>query len=176
MIGLMSNAWLGAEYSLGMIEELGPEHRAAKSQGGHKVRTLRLQGGKTTDLGEYAVEQLLTRPVQLIPAEPGIGFCYWDLDEAEPRITTVPLIAWALCFDGEIRAVTPNGVNGHNDGEDNFVRLPDGRFRAVGQFTEPPGFQDEAALLSHLLDEKMVRDEHNRAAACHAQRQAEQGA
>ena len=172
MIGLTNNSWLGTEYSLSMIEELGPEHRASKSQGGHKVRTLKLRDGRTMDLGAYAVDQLLQRPVQLIPAEPGTALCHWDLNDTEPQIATVPLIAWVLCFDGEVRAVTPNGVSGGSD-EDNFVRLNDGTICAVGPFTEPPGFPTEAALLSHLLDEKMVRDEHKQSAARHAQHRTE---
>lgn len=58
------------------------------------------------------------------------------------------VIAWALCFDGEVRPVTPNGVNDGN-GRDVYVELADGSIEAVGEWVDPCGFADADEMDRH---------------------------
>jgi hypothetical protein len=178
MIGLLSNGWPETGYSLDQIEQLGPEHATPASLGDYKVRTLKLRGGKLLDLGAHDVDCLLMRPVQLLAAEAGIGLCHWYLDDGAPELTTTPVIAWALCMDGEVRPVTPGGVDGGTGTPDGncFVKMPDGRIRGVGTMCDPSGFPNETELLAYLVEEEATRAEHRRAAAAHAAAKAEEAA
>ncbi len=178
MIGLLSHGWPETGYSLDQIEQLGPEHPAPASFGNYAVRTLKLKGGKSLDLGANDVDRLLMRPVQLLPAESGIGLCHWYLEDETPELSTTPVIAWALCVDGEVRPVTPGGVDGGTGTADGdcFVRLPDGTIRGVGTMCDPSGFPNEAELLSYLVEQEAARAEHRRAAAAHAASRAETAA
>lgn len=164
MIGLHQPGWNTASHSLASIVGLGPEKADAH---GNATRELFLCEGKVTRLTARAIDQLLERPVQLLPAERGTELCHWDLDEQDPEIWYRAVIAWALCVDGEIRPVTPCGVNDGSSEptQGNFVKLPDGRITAVGAYGDVCGFDDAAGLLKHLLDEKWAIDEQRRAAA-----------
>jgi hypothetical protein len=117
-------------------------------------------------LTNHAYEHLTKHPLQLLAAEAGTKLCQWDLDAEEPEVWFEPVIAWALCLDGEIRPATPCGVDdgvSRGDGV-SFVKMPDGYIKAAGPNPDVVGFQDEASLLIHLLDERRIRREHREAA------------
>jgi hypothetical protein len=117
-------------------------------------------------LTNHAYEHLTKHPLQLLAAEAGTKLCQWDLDAEEPEVWFEPVIAWALCLDGEIRPATPCGVDdgvSRGDGV-SFVKMPDGYIKATGPNPDVVGFQDEASLLLHLLDERRIRREHREAA------------
>jgi hypothetical protein len=118
-------------------------------------------------LSANAHGHLTKHPVQLLHADAGTKLCQWDLDGPEPQIWYEPVIAWALCIDGEIRPATPCGVDDgiwHSDTV-SYVKMPDGYIKAAGPNPDIGSFDDEAALLKHLLDERRIRAEHRAAAA-----------
>lgn len=83
-------------------------------------------------------DELMRRPLQIIPAEAGISFLHIDL--AGDGAWREPVIAWALCMDGQVRPVCPGGVN--DDVSDSqhavYVEMPDKTVRAIGAYAEPP--------------------------------------
>jgi hypothetical protein len=109
------------------------------------------RGGEEDFFEFYAsdVDALMKRPVQLLPAEQGTQLVYVGTHDPEPWITRTPLIAWALCFDGSIRPVTPAGVDDDtNEPEIGWwVEMRDGGFYAAVGCFDVSRVDDEAALL-----------------------------
>lgn len=109
-----------------------------------------LEGGDEGYAYEHVVEGLLKRPVQLIPAEPGSKLIWTDIETDGPVVSPSPLIARALCVDGEVRPVTPAGID---DGMGNprfgwFVQMPDGQFWHTGDGGTYP---NEEALKDEIV-------------------------
>ncbi|MFC0304421.1 hypothetical protein ACFSTI_29430 [Rhizorhabdus histidinilytica] len=79
------------------------------------------------------VSILLERPIQLIPAPIGTSICHFNDEDWNAHRAQV--IAWALCADGEVRPVTPAGVNDSEclgPHENLIVELPDGTCHETG--------------------------------------------
>jgi hypothetical protein len=92
-------------------------------------RQIALQNNQRAELSDREADQLLMRPVQLLPALPGTSV----LHATELPVLRAPVIAWALCLDGEVRAVTPAGINDRciEDGEV-WIETADGKVYGVG--------------------------------------------
>ena len=123
---------------IGDIVRIDDERR---NEHGVMLRRVRMRDGTSFDTFATENRGLLQRPVQLVPAQPGTSVVRAYVREEPPEILRTPVIAWALCLDGEVRAVTPNGVN---DGleQDTYVELPTGQIEAVGEWCDPCGFRD----------------------------------
>ncbi|KQX18121.1 MULTISPECIES: hypothetical protein [unclassified Sphingomonas] len=77
----------------------------------------------TADSSDVSI--LLERPTQLIPAASGTSICHFN--DEDSTVYRAQVIAWALCADGEVRPVTPAGVNDCEDRAASIVvELPDG--------------------------------------------------
>lgn len=148
MLTFFENWRLGA-VRLDEIEFFGPDIGAA---GKPTVRRAHLRDGKTFDTLSHDFDRIMLAPQQLIQAQPGISLVRVYVGEGQPgEILREPVIAWALCTDGEIRAVSPNGVNGGAGREaDSFVEMPDGAIHAVGEWSDIAWFTDAAAMLEHF--------------------------
>lgn len=71
------------------------------------------------------VALLRERPTQIMPAASGTMVCHFA-SEGE-AIYRREVIAWALCMDGEVRPVTPAGINDCEDASAPVVvELPNG--------------------------------------------------
>lgn len=138
------------------IAVIGPEDR---KPGKAIMRRLKMKGEDDwTDLLKYQADGILQTPVQLIPAEPGTRVI--RVFDQEPKVWYARVIAWALCLDGEIRAVTPNGINdgiGY-DGEA-YVEMPTGEIEAVGEWTDPCRFDSADDMIKHFHPNIETTDE-----------------
>ena len=114
--------------------------------------------------GEFA--GLLMRPTQLVPSEPGTRLLrVWvNVESNEDKVLKAPVVAWALCFDGEVRPVTAHGVNGGNTiSEPVYVEMPDGSVQSTSIHDEVNGYDNvEAYRIGET--ERIVRDRADRAA------------
>jgi len=129
--------------------------RSAKlntARGSGTYRKVHYTRGENGDFFEFYasdVDALMKRPVQLLPAEQGAQLVYVGTHDPEPWITRTPLIAWALCFDGSIRPVTPAGVD--DDTTEPavgwWVQMADGSLHAAVGCFDVSRVDDEAALL-----------------------------
>lgn len=125
-------------------------------------------GGEPLKLFAFDYAALEARPVQLMPVEPGTRLItvYGGLAEDEkPLLDKAPIIAWALCIDGQVRPVTPAGVsrgfNSANSGNwyPEYLELPNGAIHQFGYDAEPENFVSVAAVI-----ERETRRQHAYAA------------
>ena len=103
---------------------------------------------------DYAA--LEARPVQLMPAEPGTRLLTVFVGQTEdevPFVDKLPVIAWALCIDGQVRPVTPAGVvRGFNPASSgnwypDYLELPNGAIHQFGYDAEPEDFVSVAMVI-----------------------------
>ena len=154
---------IGFFYTGSGFSSLATIAKAKEREPYHEVILTMTDGSTVSTAGE--MQQFMHRPVQIIPAEPG-----WSVIDAwteSGRLVSirVPLIAWALCADGEIRAVTPTGVSdGRAGGWDSppiHVETPAGLILAVGLDVEPSSF-DTIEDLAAATDERHERRRRER--------------
>lgn len=65
-------------------------------------------------------------PIQFIPADAGTFFLYAG-DSADDEVHRTTVIGWALCADGNVRAVTPDGPDDGGVINADTILLPNGR-------------------------------------------------
>jgi hypothetical protein len=107
-----------------------------------EVADVRLLDGSTREQLGGTWNDFMRSAVQVIPAEPGTNLVHWD-GRDEVDVFFAPVIAWALCVDGEMRPVTPSGV-GDSCGEPEtgwHVLMPDGRVTAASSWND--GLSDD---------------------------------
>ena len=150
MIGLINTGWAGAMVPLDAITRVSNDW---KNDHRVKMRTVELNDGRKFDLTDTQADALQGRAVQIIPALPGVSLLSADLAPTldESCILAEPVIAWALCVDGDIRPVTPAGVlGGRSIWDDHYVQMAGG-IQAVGDLTDPFCFSDRAEMLQHFF-------------------------
>lgn len=82
-------------------------------------------------LSERMWHELMRRPVQIMPIDATFSLVRFGCDAAGPWSFSDPILAWALCYDGEMRPVTRDGVDGGLPfDEPVYVRMPDGTMEA----------------------------------------------
>ena len=142
-----------------------------ESFGKHADPKVRLQG-KSVSLSPSELDMFLMRPTQLIPALAGTYVLNIWIEEGSTagEVYKSAVVAWALCFDGEVRPVTPYGVNGgHSVISTVHVELPDGSVRSTSVHDENPTFDNvEAYRLvegARKLKERADQAARTRAAA-----------
>jgi len=128
------------------IDRLGMSH----SKEGERARYFaKMRDGETVDLWEHDRDALLRRPLQLLPAEPGWFIIRMFRGDGDPETYREPVIGWAICLDGEIRPVAPNGIP--NDSKQSiYVEMPGGRIEGVTEWADPPGFESVAEMTAHF--------------------------
>jgi hypothetical protein len=114
------------------------------------------KNGETDDWHEGEIERLLRHPDAIMAAEPGTFLGEVDLESsgANDVVSKVPVIAWAKCFDGELRPMTAAGVaEEHTEFREGFVII-----HASGQviLTGPEGksFPSLDEFVAGILDER----------------------
>ncbi|MFV0922761.1 hypothetical protein ACR720_04645 [Sphingomonas parapaucimobilis] len=169
MSGMFDMNWR-MSYPLSRITRIT---RKDKAQIGDMAYYVRLEGEETSDeISEYTHSNIMAHPLQLLPAEPGTKALRAYADGGDEGVDKTPVIAWALCFDGSIRIVTPAGVDDGRMWRDGtgYVEMPDGTVHAVGEL-DYVSFDSVDAYLKHEIDERNQRAEHQRSAADYQQRQ-----
>ncbi|MEG3162272.1 hypothetical protein U1763_17355 [Sphingomonas sp. LB2R24] len=113
-------------------------------------------GGEPVKLFSCDYADLQARPVQLMPAEPGTRLItvFGGLSEDEkPIVDKAPIIAWALCVDGQVRPVTPAGVSrGFNPASSTnwypeYLEMPNGAIHQFGYDAESEDFVSVAMVI-----------------------------
>ncbi len=155
MIGMFDADWRTA-LPLSSIAKLSRVHKPRNDDHTYEVVT---QDGRTIGLSDNAYDQLVGAPLQLMPAQPGILALYASFDGDGPYVHKTPVIAWALCFDGSVRVVTPAGVDdGHvwKDGH-GYVLMPDGTVEAVGAYSDQRSFETFDKWLAHEKEDNQLQ-------------------
>lgn len=155
MIGLHQTMSVPYAFALADIVSIGDP--VVPDEGKAAICALKLAGDRTARLFDFEVSDLMQRPVQLLPAEPGTCRVYGEIEE-RPMTWDEPVIAWALCVDGQIRIVTPNGVVTDKRG-DVFIEMPGGSIQGVGEWNEEPSFDNRAAYVEWLHQQWVKRQE-----------------
>jgi hypothetical protein len=143
------------------IQAIGP---LVQTVGQMKFAIVTMRNGEDIRLADYELEDLLHRPLQIMPAEPGTKLVHYLVD-AHAVHWTVPLTGWALCMDGITRPMTAGGPV--SDSSEHpygiFIEMPDGSVTQVG----PNGDEHEDAdMMLRLL---VQRSQLNNAAATEAE-------
>ena len=145
MLGFVRSGSYDRFVRINDIERLGVRPAV---EGERQRYFMRLQGGDAFDLNEIERDELLRRPVQIIPAEPGVSILRMGVDKGELWEVREALIAWALCLDGEVRPVAPNGIP--NDTQEAvYVEMPSGKIEGVGEWADPCCFSDVEAMRAY---------------------------
>lgn len=82
-------------------------------------------------LSETTWQALMRRPVQIMPVDPSYAVVRFGCDADGPWHFADQVLAWALCWDGAMRPITRDGVDGGLPFWDPvYVRMPDGTLEA----------------------------------------------
>jgi hypothetical protein len=147
-------------YSLGTFRPgdiLSIEDAVTSTDGRADTHLVKLDGGRSARLLTNEVFAIMRRPVQLLPAEPGTCHIWAGVDRPEDGgeywVMTTPVIAWALCVDGEVRFVTARGVNDAGSGhyDELYIETPGGSIQGAGRDYEHPFFADRDAYRKHIV-------------------------
>ena len=174
MIGLVES--YGDICTLSDIKAVQHNHERPR-QAEHYLLHLH-SGGEPLKLFGVDYAALEARPVQIMPAEAGTHlltvFGAFNEDE-QPFVDRLPVIAWAVCLDGQVRPVTPAGVSrGYNpasfgDWYPDYLELPNGAIHQFGYDAEPENFESMAAVIKRearrQLSYKVEREKHAAAKA-----------
>lgn len=126
-----------------------------------EMAEVRLLDGSTREQLGISWQDFMRSAVQIMPAEPGTNLIH-QADGGEADIFFTPVIAWALCVDGDMRPVTPAGV-GDNCGEPPngwHVLMPDGRVVAASSWND--GLTDDQERRVRNAFETLQRSLGNR--------------
>jgi hypothetical protein len=150
MLGFVETLCSRGAVRLDDIERVAEER---PNEHGVMLRKVHMRGGQIFDTFSHENGGLLTRPVQIIPANPGTSIIRIYLDDGEPETLRSAVIAWGLCLDGEVRPIAPGGVC---DGlhRDTHVELPDGSIEGVTEWSEPAGFKNAESMLAYYVAER----------------------
>lgn len=130
MIGIFEAAeqvggYATRQFPLADIESVGP--CAARTGVTGSWYSVRRRNNDAVYLSERMWEALMRRPVQIMPVDPAYILVRFGCDSSGPWHFRDPILAWALCYDGEIRPVTRDGVDGGIPfDEPVYVQMPDG--------------------------------------------------
>ena len=135
------------------IQAIGP---LVQTVGQMKFAIVTMKNGEDIRVADYELEDLLHRPIQIMPADRGTKLVH-DLLDTTPEHWTVPLSGWALCMDGITRPMTAGGVvcdsSEHPYGV--FVQMADGTVTQVG----PNGDEhDDADMMLRVLTQRARHD------------------
>jgi hypothetical protein len=150
MIGVFR---LGASDRLRRLDEIDRLGMSHSKEGGRERYFAKMRDDETVYLWEHDRDALLRRPLQLLPAEPGWSVIRVSDQADEPWTWREPIVGWALCFDGEIRPVAPNGIPDDSK-RFTYVEMPGGRIEGVGDNADPASFKDAAEMAAYRAGAK----------------------
>ena len=128
---------------------------------GVEMADVRLIDGSQQEQLGGSWNDFMRSAVQITPAEPGTNLIHMN-SGGEADIFFTPVIAWALCVDGDMRPVTPSGV-GDSCGEPGngwHVLMPDGRVTAASSWND--GLPDDQERMICRAFEALQRSLGNR--------------
>lgn len=150
MIGLFQGRHFDRWRRLADIERLGERPPV---EGERDRYFAKMRDGEMLEMFDYERDALLRRPVQLIPAEPGASIIRVSSKADDPWVYREPVIAWALCYDGGIRPVAPNGIPDDTK-QVAYVEMPGGRIQAIGEWGDPCAFDTVDDMCQHFVNSK----------------------
>lgn len=114
----------GRTYPVDRIRKMYP----ASKRDGEAIETCMVDLDEDQQVRLYAsvARSIEEAPIQMIPAEVGTAFLYAGDSPDEPVYRST-IIGWALCADGNIRAVTPAGIDDGGVSNADTILLHDGR-------------------------------------------------
>lgn len=145
MSPFFSRGWNRRMYSLSDVDWIGPERDLSN---GRSVHDVKIKGvADSTEIGVYEHNRMLMTPLQLIAAEKDTYLLDIWLEGDIMGGSRTPVIAWALCADGETRPVTPQGVSDGIEapGRNHYVAMPDGSVHATSTYAEVKRYGDVLA-------------------------------
>ncbi|WP_294390360.1 hypothetical protein [uncultured Sphingomonas sp.] len=158
MIGFYHDPETDGAWSIDNIKSISPPSDPGKH--GSRYRVARRRDDTTFQIHSGVADAILRRPVQLMPCQPGTMLCHIEAQATEPHeVFFTPMVAWAICADGEIRPVTPAGVN-DGLGEPNegwYVKMPDGKICSANAYADHCAFDSADELSAHFAAEARKR-------------------
>lgn len=157
MIGMFDTDWR-TSLPLAKIDRIVARNA---DKHGNRTYSLTMDDGEQADISEFSFSRIVSTPLQMIPASPGIEALAVGFDQDGHWINRTPVIAWARCFDGSIRIVTPAGVDdGHiwKEGQ-GYVLMPDGSVHSVGEYLDVTRFDSLDAYVAYESDQHQQRAE-----------------
>jgi hypothetical protein len=125
----------------------------------------RLSGQESVCLFTHEYDDLMTRPVQLLPVESGTRLIVPYVEDEEPFADSWPILAWALCMDGQVRPILPTGIRrGYTQHStpawwaSDYIQLPDGSLYEFGIEAEPDRLDSIEAVLAAEIARKRSYD------------------
>ena len=149
--GLIEFGFCDTMIPLSDIASIGPEHKDAK---GVVLRDVRLKAGANRTAYAQDMSQLLHRPLQLIPAAAGTFVVRVWIDNGVGEASRTMVIAWANCVDGEVRPVTPQGVETDLPNGTTYVMMADGTVQSVGQWADVVWFDNLDEFIAHEVEHR----------------------
>ncbi|WP_157218701.1 hypothetical protein [Flavisphingomonas formosensis] len=151
MLSGFFNIMCKGDFPIADIEWIKPLDARAKEADRYPVK---LRGNRAVELFEFEYNELMHRPIQIMPAETGTNLVSFDASDP-PMIFRSPIIGWALCLDGRIRPVIPIGVV--NPGVDSFVEMRGGGIAALSDAAEIDEFASADEMLQHFVGRYKAR-------------------
>ena len=152
MNGIFELSWPDVAISLDEITGIGPTVKDARGA----FREVRLREGANRTISTHQIDEMMRRPQQLMKADPGTYMLRVWVEDGIGELNRSPVIAWALCVDGEVRVVTPQGVNDGMETRDSdiYALMPDGSVQSVGAYSEPIYFDSTDEYVAHEVAKK----------------------
>lgn len=160
MTGLVDLVFPDGIIALNSIVKIGEPRDARRSWGTQRFRQIECADGSTHQMGVSFVDDLMRRPTQLMPAAPETFALHVWGTAKDGGVNRTPVIAWAICVDGEIRPVTPQGVNDGgmmHDGE-GYVLMPNGSVQSVGEHADEVWFDSVDEYAASVWERKAAID------------------
>lgn len=117
------------------------------------VQDVRFRDGRTLTLSQHQVRAILCRPTQLVPAESGTKVIRVGHDDNGWWVGRDPVIAWAMCLDGVVRPVCPDGVyDDEHTTHGGFVEMPSGRVESINEHADWANFASVRDLVAAMAE------------------------
>lgn len=110
-------------------------------------------------LSETMWQSLMRRPVQLMPIDPSYSIIRFGCDGEGAWTMSEQILAWALCWDGEMRPVTRDGVDaGLPFCDPVYIRMTDGTLDAGPHCDRIDSVEEAMAVARREWDAKQARE------------------
>jgi hypothetical protein len=173
MIGLVES--FGEAFSISDIGSVVRVERQPRSAEHHVIK--RTSGEVSGRLYGLDYDDLLGRPVQLVSAETGTSLLIVFVSDDDAFAVRIPVLAWALCMDGQVRPILPSGVRRRYsestaDWHPDYVEMPDGSIYEFGFEADTDRYDSVDEVLAIETNRKARYDLDRDAKAAAAQVQS----
>jgi hypothetical protein len=151
-------AYTTAQFPLADIEAIRPCAQRKGVTG--EWWTVRRRGNlDCVYLSETMWQALMRRPVQLMPVDPAYSIVRFGCDSDGAWSMDERILAWALCWDGEMRPVARDGVDaGLPFWDPVYIRMPDGTLDAGPHCDRIDSVEEGIALARREWEAKNSRE------------------